>query len=75
MVKCNNCGLEFSLWTENGFEIVFHDSEYLRKMFRVCGQCEQDSECLEWVNKRSNIADALVYASDCAEAERAKKDK
>jgi hypothetical protein len=65
MIRCNNCGLEFSLFTEHGYEMSFGSTENVRKMIRRCGHCEQDSECLEWVDVRSKVADALSFAYEC----------
>jgi hypothetical protein len=65
MIKCNNCGLTFSLFTEQGYEMAFATSSDVREMIRVCGHCEHDSSCLEWVNTRSKVADALSFAYEC----------
>jgi hypothetical protein len=66
MIRCSNCGLVFSLFTETGFEMTFANSEDLRKMFRQCGHCDAGSESLEWVPGRSHVADALSFAYECS---------
>lgn len=62
MIRCKNCGLEFSLFTEQGYEMVFPGNESVRKTFKVCGHCEQESSCLEWVPQDSKVAQALSMA-------------